>query len=77
MTVLVPHRHWAGVRSWEPQDTAPGVVGEHSPNTGTVGVGSGVPGTAGRLGHLILRFLGTQALLDEEEELRMELGPPG
>ena len=42
---------------------------------GTAGAGSGIPGLHGGWGHLVLRLLGTQVLLNAVEELRMEWGP--
>jgi hypothetical protein len=51
--------------------------GAQSEVPGTAGAGSGVLRTASRLGHLVLRLLGTQALLDAKEELRTEWEPAG
>jgi hypothetical protein len=37
----------------------------------------GSPGLQGGWGHLVLRFLDIQALMEAKEELRMEWGPAG
>ena len=54
-----------------------GGEGAQSEFPGTPRLDSGVHGSAGRPGHLVLRLLGTQALLDAAEGLRTELGPTG
>ena len=74
MMALNPHHCHAGDR--KPGDTTTG-VGKYSLRFW--GAGSGVPGPAMRRwpGCLDLRFLGTQLLSDNVEELRTEWGPEG
>lgn len=64
-TVLTPSRCQTATKL---QDTDPG-VGKHSLRHRKARAGLGVPRSARRPGHLLLRFIDTQVTLDAEEEL--------
>ena len=78
MTALTPNWGQAGVRLWEATGYRSGGVRERSLRPwGQLELARGSRGLHGGQGHLLLKLLATQVLLDAEEELRTEGGGEG